>query len=145
MDCHVLKINSVQLISYLVAEFQENIFKVMAVAAGGRRANAKLSTGSAIRLGEQEDHYAILLAKFFVFRLANAVVLRTYFNPDEYWQGPEVAHRWVFGYGHLTWEWQPCVALRSAMHPAIYALPMWMYAKLLIFHSKFKILFVSVK
>ncbi|CAE7817797.1 PIGB [Symbiodinium sp. CCMP2592] len=41
---------------------------------------------------------------------------------DEYWQGPEVAHAWVYGYGHLTWEWQPCVALRGVLHPGLFAL-----------------------
>ncbi|KAJ6296068.1 hypothetical protein OIU78_023996 [Salix suchowensis] len=25
---------------------------------------------------------------------------------DEHWQALEVAHRIVFGYGHLTWEWR---------------------------------------
>lgn len=35
------------------------------------------------------------------FRLWNALFVRTTFNPDEYWQSTEVAHRMVFGYGHL--------------------------------------------
>ncbi len=43
----------------------------------------------------------------------------TAFAPDEYFQGPEVAHRVVFGYGHLTWEW--VVGLRSYLHPMVYA------------------------
>jgi hypothetical protein len=34
-------------------------------------------------------------------RLINALLLCTYTTPDEYWQGPEVAHRLVFGYGYL--------------------------------------------
>jgi hypothetical protein len=38
-------------------------------------------------------------------RAVNVIALRTFFNPDEYWQSLEVAHRLVFGYGHLTWEW----------------------------------------
>jgi phosphatidylinositol glycan class B len=29
----------------------------------------------------------------------------TQHDPDEFWQGPEVAHRIVYGYGLLTWEW----------------------------------------
>ena len=33
------------------------------------------------------------------FRLANACVLQTSFEPDEYWQSLEVAHHIVFGYG----------------------------------------------
>ena len=28
------------------------------------------------------------------------------FDPDEWWQAPEVAHRLVYGYGELTWEWE---------------------------------------
>ena len=36
------------------------------------------------------------------FRVVNALLVRTYFNADEYWQSLEVAHRMVFGYGHLT-------------------------------------------
>ena len=35
-----------------------------------------------------------------LFRVANSLCVRTYFTPDEYWQGPEVAHGMVFGYGH---------------------------------------------
>ena len=33
-----------------------------------------------------------------VWRLCLAWIVRTAFDPDEYWQGPEVAHRLVFGY-----------------------------------------------
>ena len=31
------------------------------------------------------------------FRLLNAALVQTAFDPDETWQGPEVAHRMVFG------------------------------------------------
>ncbi|CAM6093376.1 unnamed protein product [Calypogeia fissa] len=53
------------------------------------------------------------------FRLLNALVVRTYFNPDEHWQALEIAHRMVFGYGHLTWEWKR--GIRSYVHPLIFA------------------------
>lgn len=53
------------------------------------------------------------------FRLVNALLVQTYFNPDEHWQSAEVAHRIVFGYGHLTWEWT--TGLRSYLHPLIFA------------------------
>ena len=56
-----------------------------------------------------------------VFRVWNGLVVVTYFNPDEYWQSVEVAHRWVFGYGHLTWEWRTDARLRGAAHPALFA------------------------
>ncbi|KAE9039008.1 GPI mannosyltransferase 3 [Phytophthora rubi] len=55
------------------------------------------------------------------FRLWNALFVRTSFNPDEYWQSTEVAHRLVFGYGHLTWEWQEDAQLRGFAHPALFA------------------------
>lgn len=48
------------------------------------------------------------------FRLANALLVATQFDPDEWWQGPEVAHRLAFGYGELTWEWTHGV--RSHVH-----------------------------
>ena len=46
---------------------------------------------------------------FFVllfFRIFNASLIKTFFVPDEFWQGPEIAHKIVFGYGYLTWEWK---------------------------------------
>jgi phosphatidylinositol glycan class B len=53
---------------------------------------------------KQLDGNAVMM--LVVFRVLNALCVQTYFVPDEYWQGPEVAHRLVFGYGHLTWEWR---------------------------------------
>ena len=32
-----------------------------------------------------------------IYRVANALAIRTAFSPDEYWQSLEVAHRLVFG------------------------------------------------
>jgi len=40
---------------------------------------------------------------------------------DEFWQGPEVAHRDVFGYGHLTWEWTRDKPLRSPVYHSIFS------------------------
>lgn len=34
----------------------------------------------------------------FTIRLIYASIARTAFAPDEFWQGPEVAHQMVFGY-----------------------------------------------
>lgn len=42
-----------------------------------------------------------LFTFFASLRVVGALVLRTYYNPDEYWQGPEVAHWLIFGTGHL--------------------------------------------
>ncbi|KAG2245301.1 hypothetical protein Bca52824_092840 [Brassica carinata] len=53
------------------------------------------------------------------FRVANALLIQTYFNPDEHWQSLEVAHRTVFGYGYLTWEWKR--GIRSYLHPMLFA------------------------
>jgi len=47
----------------------------------------------------------------------------TQFDPDEFWQAHEVAHRLVYGYGHLTWEWTH--AIRSHVHVLPFALAMW--------------------
>lgn len=55
----------------------------------------------------------------------NKIDFSTFFE-DEYWQGPEVAHAWYYGYGgdgardhggQLTWEWEKCIALRGVLHP----------------------------
>ncbi|KAK6127023.1 hypothetical protein DH2020_039239 [Rehmannia glutinosa] len=63
------------------------------------------------------------LYKIFIFclvtRMINSLLVQTYFNPDEHWQAPEVAHRIAFGYGHLTWEWKK--GLRSYLHPVLFA------------------------
>lgn len=40
-------------------------------------------------------------------RLLSVLLLpQTFFQPDEYYQALEPAHRLVFGYGFLTWEWR---------------------------------------
>ncbi|KAK4802981.1 hypothetical protein SAY86_001184 [Trapa natans] len=54
------------------------------------------------------------------FRAVNALLVQTYFNPDEHWQALEVAHKITFGYGHLTWEWKR--GIRSYLHPMVFAL-----------------------
>lgn len=37
-----------------------------------------------------------------VFRIVDAFLVGAYFNPDEYWQSLEVAHRMVFGCARLV-------------------------------------------
>ncbi|XP_076889169.1 mannosyltransferase APTG1-like [Bidens hawaiensis] len=64
-----------------------------------------------------------------VFRIANALFVQTYFNPDEHWQALEVAHRVTFGYGHLTWEWTK--GIRSYLHPMLFAV---LYKVLSVLH-----------
>jgi Alg9-like mannosyltransferase family len=45
---------------------------------------------------EQEERGIWLIC--LVIRAINAVMVQTYFNPDEHWQSLEVAHRLTFGY-----------------------------------------------
>lgn len=61
-----------------------------------------------------------ILIGTILFRIFNAFCVRTFFNPDEYWQSLEVAHNQVFKYGFLTWEWKE--GLRSYFHPLIFAI-----------------------
>jgi GPI mannosyltransferase 3 len=68
-----------------------------------------------------------VLALAVAFRAANALLVRTYFNPDEHWQCLELAHRVAFGYRirvHienemvLLWKWVAscyCFMLVAAM------------------------------
>uniref|UniRef100_A0A1I8C133 Mannosyltransferase n=1 Tax=Meloidogyne hapla TaxID=6305 RepID=A0A1I8C133_MELHA len=61
-----------------------------------------------------------------VFRLCCCFFSNTWFVPDEYFQSVEVAYHMVYGKGHLAWEWLPEWALRSPLHPLIYALFFWL-------------------
>ncbi|KPV73918.1 glycosyltransferase family 22 protein [Rhodotorula graminis WP1] len=57
---------------------------------------SRLSTSPSRRI------YSLALA----VRLANACLSRAFFQPDEYWQALEPAHRWMWGFGWATWEWR---------------------------------------
>lgn len=61
----------------------------------------------------------------FIYRIALALLTRSIFQPDEFFQSLEVAHNVVFGYGKLTWEWQPGVAIRSIVYPTLYVPVYW--------------------
>ncbi|KAL9932066.1 hypothetical protein V8E36_009127 [Tilletia maclaganii] len=57
---------------------------------------------------------------FLIFRLSCGIAC-TYFQPDEFWQSLEVAHRIVFGYGYQTWEWRDGRApLDASSSPSAY-------------------------
>ena len=56
-----------------------------------------------------------------IFRIINSFCIKTMFVPDEYWQSLEVAHKMVFGYGYLSWEWTRD-HIRSYIHPSIFAI-----------------------
>ncbi|KAF2745738.1 glycosyltransferase family 22 protein [Sporormia fimetaria CBS 119925] len=62
--------------------------------------------------------FGLLLA----LRIVNALTLRTFFQPDEYYQSLEPAWQLAFGQdsqAFITWEWKN--QLRSSLHPAIFA------------------------
>lgn len=59
------------------------------------------------------------LSAIFVVRFMSVVLTQTYASPDEYWQGPEIAHKLVYGIGRTTWEWWPTSELRSVFHPTL--------------------------
>ncbi|KAL1858952.1 hypothetical protein VTK73DRAFT_7721 [Phialemonium thermophilum] len=62
-----------------------------------------------------------ILSVLLLFRFVNALCIRTFFQPDEYFQALEPAWRVAFGENSgawLTWEWQH--QLRSSLHPAFF-------------------------
>src|SRR3989338_5687540 len=71
------------------------------------------------------------------YRIINALLLGTYFNPDEYWQAQEVAHKEVYGYGEKTWERDPNWAIRGYAHPTLVAIIPYSLMKLLGIDSAF--------
>ena len=62
-------------------------------------------------------HDTTILA--ILVRLSIALLTRTFFQPDEYFQSLEPAHHLVFGYGELTWEWLTPRPVRSIIYPAL--------------------------
>ncbi|KAL9117934.1 MAG: hypothetical protein Q9187_005527 [Circinaria calcarea] len=66
-------------------------------------------------------HHVLLF--LIAFRVLNALSIKTFFQPDEYFQSLEPAWQMAFGIDSgawITWEWK--YRLRSAVHPAIFAL-----------------------
>lgn len=55
-----------------------------------------------------------------LIRILSVFIVSTWFVPDEYWQSLEVAHKFVYGYGYLSWEWTK--GIRSYLHPGIIAI-----------------------
>ncbi|KAK2717621.1 GPI mannosyltransferase 3-like [Artemia franciscana] len=54
---------------------------------------------------------------FVLFRCFGAFFIKTYFNPDEYYQSMEMAHRLAFGYGVITWDWN--FGVRTYFYPLV--------------------------
>jgi len=71
-------------------------------------------------------------------RLAIAIFTQGFFQPDEYFQALEPAHRFFFGYGHLTWEWVCAQPLRSLLYPAV-NIPAYWILKVLGLDSKYPV------
>lgn len=67
-----------------------------------------------------------LLGCLIAFRTLNALLCTTFFQPDEFFQSLEVAHRLVFGYGWQTWEWRQDNALRSPLHAMLFVPGYWL-------------------
>lgn len=61
---------------------------------------------------------------FLLLRLLLPFISSTWFVPDELFQSVEPAHYFVFGSGHLSWEWTH--ALRSPLHPLILSIPLYL-------------------
>jgi len=78
-----------------------------------------LVTGS-YRFPDNSVTFQLLLV-FAVIRFVYAMGQRSWHHADEHWQGPEVAYRLVFGSEEKTWEWLENVALRSHLHPLMFA------------------------
>lgn len=64
------------------------------------------------------DKAFMLFWVLLIWRIANSLITKTYFQADEFWQALEPAHRMAFGYGSLTWEWEE--GLRSYAFPFIF-------------------------
>ncbi|KAI0840537.1 glycosyltransferase family 22 protein [Hypoxylon sp. FL0890] len=101
--------------------------------SSGKKSNAK-ALSATTHGSPKRSHVATLvsvqareaLAVIFAFRLINALCVRTFFQPDEYFQALEPAWHMAFGEDSgawLTWEWKH--RLRSSVHPAIFAFGYW--------------------
>ncbi|KAI0306813.1 glycosyltransferase family 22 protein [Multifurca ochricompacta] len=69
---------------------------------------------------------ALALALALAVRISIALLTRTFFQPDEYFQALEPAHHLVFGYGDLTWEWTSKPPIRSILYPALNVPVYWL-------------------
>lgn len=67
-------------------------------------------------------------------RVLVALLTRTFFQPDEFFQALEPAHHAVFGYGELTWEWSSAHPIRSIIYPAL-NIPVYWFLKVTGLHT----------
>ncbi|KAF2809649.1 uncharacterized protein BDZ99DRAFT_571427 [Mytilinidion resinicola] len=87
-------------------------------AGGGHRATATTRPAT----GEKSLPTPNVLLLLLALRIVSALTLRTFFQPDEYFQSLEPAWQLAFGQhagAWITWEWR--AQLRSSLHPALFA------------------------
>ncbi|MCJ1377434.1 glycosylphosphatidylinositol anchor biosynthesis, partial [Xylographa soralifera] len=91
-------------------------------SAGGTSSDHKGLRQRALRRAQHavtsRDVFLFLIA----FRILNALSIKTFFQPDEYFQSLEPAWQIAFGPDSgawITWEWKH--HLRSAIHPYLFA------------------------
>lgn len=88
-----------------------------------------------------------IVAAGFLLRVVFALSADNVHHPDEIFQYPEQAHRWVFGNGLVPWEFR--FGTRSWLLPAMVALPLRLAAWLnldrpIIYVPAIKILFCAI-
>ncbi|KAJ4365237.1 glycosylphosphatidylinositol anchor biosynthesis [Neocucurbitaria cava] len=74
------------------------------------------------RLTSYRDSRLGVFSLLLALRIVNALTLRTFFQPDEFFQSLEPAWQLAFGQtsnAWITWEWR--TQLRSSLHPALFA------------------------
>ncbi|KFY70382.1 hypothetical protein V499_09211, partial [Pseudogymnoascus sp. VKM F-103] len=83
----------------------------------------KLAIRKAYHTAYYEYQRRDMMYLLIILRFINAITIRTFFQPDEYFQSLEPAWEMAFGASSgawITWEWHH--QLRSSLHPAIFAL-----------------------
>ncbi|KDN42090.1 glycosyltransferase family 22 protein [Tilletiaria anomala UBC 951] len=107
-----------------VDDYDDDVFYSIGSAAKAG-ADERLDSSQALRLAltaslpiSKTSGATALFLMILIFRLAHALLLRTFFQPDEYWQSQEIAHHIVFGYGYRTWEWKSSVTIANSLHSA---------------------------
>ncbi|KAI1426000.1 Alg9-like mannosyltransferase family-domain-containing protein [Xylaria sp. FL1777] len=95
-----------------------------------KKVDKKASSATENKKSQDEVVVAALIAQqarevltvIFAVRFVNALCVRTFFQPDEYFQVLEPAWQLLYGENSgawLTWEWRH--ALRSSIHPTVLA------------------------
>ncbi|KAL8745733.1 MAG: hypothetical protein Q9190_002172 [Brigantiaea leucoxantha] len=82
----------------------------------------KSSPSSNLQRAKETATSQDILLFLVAFRILNALSVKTFFQPDEYFQSLEPAWQIAFGAesgAWITWEWKN--RLRSAVHPTIFA------------------------